>query len=206
VRSDPEVVHETLHGQMIKLIVRPLVKTEISTAIVIDALGECKDEEPASAILSVLGQLVTEIPKVKFFVTCRPEPRIRNGFRFPLLAKATDVFVLHDVEPGQVRSDIRLFFKHNFLEIRNYNGGLDGWPKEEQLDLLCQRAAGLFIYAMATVRFIIQKNRSPRQQLDRLLQSLESGFEGKTKLKANATLDSLYMSILEEAFDDDDDT
>ena len=51
---------------MNKLIVRPLAKSAISTAIVIDALDECKDEEPASAILSVLGQFISQIPKVKF--------------------------------------------------------------------------------------------------------------------------------------------
>ena len=81
---------------------------------------------------------------------------------------------------------------------------MDDWPTEEQLDLLCERAAGLFVYAMATVRFIDQKNKNPKKQLDRLIQSQESGLEGKTKLRANTTLDSLYMSILHEAFGDDD--
>ena len=38
------------------ILVQPLAKSSISTVIVIDALDECKDEEPASAILSVLGQ------------------------------------------------------------------------------------------------------------------------------------------------------
>ena len=61
---------------MDKLIVGPLMQSAISTFIVIDALDECKDEEPASAILSVLGQFISQIPKVKFFLTGRPEPRI----------------------------------------------------------------------------------------------------------------------------------
>ena len=205
VQSDPEIVHETLYGQMKNLIVQPLVESAVSTVIVIDALDECKDEEPASAILSVLGQFVAEIPTVKFFITGRPEPRIRGGFRLPLLANATDVFVLHDVEPGQVDKDIQLFFRHNFSELKSRRHGLDGWPTEEQVDLLCERAAGLFVYAMATVRFIDQRNSCPRKQLDRLLQAqVSSVFEGKTKFKANATLDLLYTSILQEAFGDDD--
>jgi hypothetical protein len=98
---------------MHKLIVEPLEESDISTVIVIDALDECGDEEPASAILSVLGQFVSEIPKVKFFVTGRPEPRIQEGFRLPLLAEATDVFVLHEVEPSQVDHDIRLISLRN---------------------------------------------------------------------------------------------
>ena len=207
VRSDPEIVYESLYGQMDKLIVQPLVTSAISTVIVIDALDECKDEDqqPASVILSVLGQFVAELPMVKFFVTGRPEPRIREGFRLPLLAEATDVFVLHEVEQDQVNSDIRLFFGHHFSELRKHRHGLDGWPTEEQLDVLCRRADGFFVHAMATFRFINQKNNSPEEQLDRLLESPESHvFEGKTKFKANVTLDSLYSSILQEAFGDDD--
>jgi hypothetical protein len=58
IQSDPEIVDESLYNQMEKLIVRPLMESAISTVIVVDALDECKDEEPASAILSVLGQFV----------------------------------------------------------------------------------------------------------------------------------------------------
>ena len=202
-RSDQEIAYESLCNQMERLIVQPLIKSAISTVIVIDALDECEDEESTSAILSVLGQFVSKIPRVKIFVTGRPEPRIQEGFRLPLLAPATDVFVLHEVESSLVNSDIRLFFKHRFAELAGRRRGLDGWPTKEQLDVLCERAAGLFVYAVATVRFIDHKNNSPKRQLDRLLGSPESSaFEGKTKFTASATLDSLYMSILQEAFGD----
>ncbi|KAF9643297.1 hypothetical protein BDM02DRAFT_3176086, partial [Thelephora ganbajun] len=206
VQSDPEIAHESLYSQMDKLIVQPLKKSKISTVIVIDALDECKDEEPASAVLSVLGQFVSQIPKVKFFVTGRPEPRIREGFRLPLLAEVTDVFVLHEVESSRVNSDIRLFFGHNFSELKGRRRGLGDWPSSEQLDLLCERAAGLFVYAMATVKFIDHKNNNPQRQLERILQlPASSTHEGKTRFRPNTTLDSLYMSILQQAFDDDDD-
>ena len=204
VRSDPDVVHEPLYNQMKKLIVQPLAKSTISTVIVIDALDECEDEEPASAILSVLGQFVTEVPKVKFFITGRPESRIQEGFRLPLLAEATDVFVLHEVEPSQVSNDIQLFFRHSFSELKRYRRELDDWPTEEQVDILCERAGGLFVHAMAIVRFIGERNSSPKKQLDRLLQSQgSSAFEGRTRLKNSATLDSLYTSILQGAFGGD---
>ena len=112
VRSDPRVAYESLYNQMDKLIVEPLKESAISTVIVIDALDECKDEEPASAILSVLGRFVSELPKIKFFVTGRPERRIRAGFRLPLLKEATDVFVLHDVKPRLVNNDIQIGRAH----------------------------------------------------------------------------------------------
>ena len=205
IQSDPEIIHESLYGQMKNLIVQPLADSTISTVIVIDALDECKDEEPASAILSVLGQFVAEVPNVKFFITGRPESRIREGFRLPLLVEATDVFVLHEVEPGQIDNDIRRFFTHSFSELKRYRRGLGDWPTKGQVDLLCERAGGLFVHAVATIRFIDHKSNSPRKQLDRLLQSQGSSvFEGKTEFKTDVTLDWLYTSILLEAFGRDD--
>ena len=190
---------------MKKLIVGPLKKSGISTVIVIDALDECKDRGPASAILSVLGQFVYEIPNVKFFLTGRPERRIREGFRLPRMAEATDIFILHEVEPSQVGSDIRLFFRHSFLELAARQRRPDDWPTEDHLNILCKRAAGLFAYAMATVKFIDHSNNRPEEQLDRLLKSSGSSTrEGRIELREKTTLDSLYMSILQEAFGQDD--
>ena len=76
---------------------------------------------------------------------------------------------------------------------------------EEELNLLCERAAGFFVYAMATIRFIDQKTKDPETQLDRLLRSLKNEIEGRTEFRAETTLDSLYMSILQEAFSDPED-
>ena len=197
IQSDPGIAYESLYDQMEKLIVQPLKESNISTVIVIDALDECEDEEPASAILSVLGRMASKIPKVKFFLTGRPETRISKSFRLPLLAEITDIFILHEVKADQVNSDIRLFFKTSFLELASHWHGLDSWPTEEQLDHLCGRTAGLFVYAAATVKFISDNKRNPRERLNLILQSQKIGVrEGKT-------LDSLYTSILQEAFGND---
>ena len=204
VQSNPGIAYESLCNQMNKLIVQPLRESTISTVIVIDALDECKDEEPASEILSVLAEFVSEIPKAKFFITARPEPRIRKAFRLPPLVKLTDVFLVHNVERSLVDNDIQLFLKRSFLEMADRRGGLDGWPADEDVEYLCRRAAGLFVYAVATVKFLDHKNNDPRGQLDLLLQSPKrSDLEGGTKIMANTTLDSLYTSIVEEAFGDD---
>ena len=193
IRSDQDIVNESLYDQMRKLIVQPLNESGVSTVIVIDALDECEDDEPASAILTVLGRLVSDIPKVKFFLTGRPESRISQGFHLPLLASKTRIFVLHKVEPDRVNSDIRLFFETSFSELVGRRG-LGGWPTDQQLGQLCGRAAGLFVYAAATIKFINNNDRNPRKQLDLLLGSQKVGVhEGKS-------LDSLYTTILREAF------
>jgi hypothetical protein len=56
------------------------------------------------------------------------------------------------------------------------------------------------VYAVATVKFIDHKNNDPKEQLGHLLRSpMSSVYEGKTRFRENTTLDSLYMSIIEEA-------
>ena len=55
LRSNPGIRHESLFNQMRALIIEPLSLSDVSTVIVVDALDECVDEEPQSAILSVMG-------------------------------------------------------------------------------------------------------------------------------------------------------
>lgn len=203
LRSNPDIFYESLYSQMEQLIVRPLESGGISTVIVVDALDECKDEEPASAILSVLGRLVGRIPGVKFFVTGRPEPRIKTGFHLPLLRDLTDVFVLHGVEPKVINNDIRLFLKHGLSELAARRGiqREGGWPTEQYLDLLCRRAGGLFVYAVATLKFLDHGFKRPDRQLDIIAEFPENTtHEGKATLPENTTIDSLYGSIFQASF------
>ena len=210
LQTNPDVVHESLQEQMQKFLVGPLRSDAISTVIVIDALDECTDEDPESAVLLVLGQLIPKIPGVKFFVTSRPETHIMAGFRGPLLWDFTDVFVLHEVEPSTVDNDIRRFFQHELSKLAQRRSNIGGWPTDEQIDSLCQRAAGFFVYAVATISFLNHKFQDPSDQLDVIMKSPESTtHEGKAKLKVYTSLNSLYMSILQAAFlenDAEDDT
>ena len=203
LQSNPDIGHESLFNQMRVLIVEPLSSSCISTVIVIDALDECVDEEPQSAILSVMGRLVEVIPKIKFLITGRPEPRIQSGFRLSLLRPLTDVFVLHEVEPSAINMDIRLFLEHGLSELAKRRGvEQDVWPTDEQLDLLCDRAAGLFVYAVATLKFLDHIFSPPSKQLDIIVKAPASTtYEGKVKLRSSTTLDSLYLSTFQSAFD-----
>jgi len=201
LQSDPDAVDESLQDQMQKFLVDPLSSTNISTIIVIDALDECVDKDPESAILLVLGQLVSEIPQVKFFITSRPERHIMSGFRGPLLKGITNTFILHHVEPSTINDDIRHFFKHELSRLALQYGGMDDWPTDKQLNLLCQRAAGLFVYAVATLNFLDHHLQDPSDQLDVIMAFPEStAHEGRTELEVYTSLDSLYMSIFQKSF------
>ena len=200
LQSNPDIPHESLQGQMQKLLVEPLQSADISTVIVIDALDECKDDNPESAILLVLGQCVLDIPRVKFLITSRPEKHIMTGFRGQMLEGLTDVFVLHHVKPSSVNKDIHLFFKHELSRLAHRHG-MDGWPRDEEIDSLCQRAAGLFVYAVATLNFLNHHIQDPSDQLDAIMTSPEStAYEGEAELKAYTSLDTLYMSIFQNSF------
>ena len=203
LQSKPDIGYESLHNQMKRLIVTPLHQMDIPTVIIIDALDECVDDEPQSAILSVMGRFVEEIPKVKFFITGRPEPRIHSGFRLQLLKPITNVFILHEIERPSIDADIRLFLEHKLSELADRHQ-LGGWPSPKHIDLLCQRAAGLFVYAVATVKFLDSKIHLPSKRLDVIVNLPECTTpEGKTQFKPNTTLDALYTSILQAAFSEE---
>ena len=198
LQSNPDSIHESLLEQMQKFLIDPLQSIDISTVIVIDALDECRDENSESAILLVVGQLVQKIPGVKFFITSRPEMHITTGFRGPLLKNATNIFILHDVEPHTIDNDIRCFFIHELPKLPRRP---QGWPTDAHIDFLCQRAAGFFVYAVATVNFLKRRFKLPSDQLDIIMKSPGStACVGQASLKRYDSLDSLYMSIFHTAF------
>jgi hypothetical protein len=200
--ANPDVGRETLCSQMEKLIVGPFQAIKTSILIIVDALDECRDEEPASALLSVLSRYVDKIPLVKFFITGRPEPRIRSGFRLESLRPHTDVLRLHDVEPDSVDSDIKLFLKTRLTDIakNRSNCNLTGhWPSPQDIDAVSKKAAGFFIYASTVVKFVASPHYPPDERLA-LITSLpqDTSHEGKSGI------DLLYIQVLGQAFRDVD--
>ena len=180
---------------MEKIIVGPLKTAHIPTLVIIDALDECKDKEPASAILSILSRYVDQIPSVKFFITGRPEPRIRSGFRLVALKPITEVLKLHDVERSSVDADIKLFFCTHLTNIANNRSLGVGWPSSSDINVLCQKATGLFIYASTVVKFVSSEHHRPAGRLA-LLVSLPQ----KTIFEGVSGIDALYIEVLTQAF------
>ena len=202
LRANPDVGREVLCSQMEKLIVEPFQTTQIETLIIIDALDECqdKDEEPASALLSVLSRYADKIPLIKFFITGRPEPRIRSGFRLVALRPHTDVLRLHNVEPSSVNSDITLFLKTRFASIVSNRSNCafgDDWPGPHNIDILCKKAAGFFIYAATVVKFIGSRHHQPDQRL-----TLITSLPQDTSHEGGSGIDLLYTQVLKQAFHD----
>ena len=200
IKQDPSVAQNSLISQLKDLIVDPLSSTNISCLIVVDALDECIDDQPASAILSVLGRLVKQLLSVRFFITGRPEPRIRTGFRLPLLEPLTQIFLLHEVEPFTVEEDIRLYLQEKLTAISKRRSNLDlpdPWPCNEDLTALTKKSSGLFIFASTLVRFIESEHHLPNDRLQLALTPSDS-----TVHEGQAGIDSLYNQVLTHAFSD----
>jgi hypothetical protein len=200
IKKDPTLAHASLISQLENLLVNPLSGKDISCVIIIDALDECIDDQPASAILSVLGRFTKQLPLVKFFITGRPEPRIRSGFRLPLLEPLTQIFLLHGVELSSVDNDIRLYLTQSLTTIVKQRSDLDlsdPWPRDDEIEALTRKSSGLFIFASTLVRFIASEHHEPDERIQLVL-SKESGttHEGRTGI------DSLYSQVLSHAFSD----
>jgi hypothetical protein len=200
LKQRPDVGHESLCSQMEKLLVGPLKATAIPTLIIIDALDECKDKEPASAILSILSRYVDQIPDVKFFITGRPESRIRSGFRLESLVPITEVLKLHEVKPEAVDRDIELLFRTQLASLVKNRSDFDlteDWPSPSDIKILCKKAAGFFIYASTVVKFVASESDPPTERL-----SLITSLPQSTIEEGKSGVDQLYTKVLQQAFSD----
>jgi hypothetical protein len=200
VRANPGIGRQSLCSQLEKVIIGPFKATHTSTLIIIDVLDECRDEEPASAIPSLLSHYIDEIPEVRFFITGCPEPRIRSGFRLKLLQPITEVLKLHEVKPELVDSDIKIFFQTQLTSLaknRSDCDSMDDWPSSSDIDILCKKAAGFFIYASTVIKFVEFKYDTPAERLALITSLPESTVE-----EGKSGVDQLYIKVLEQAFYD----
>ena len=192
-----DVRRESLSSQMEKLIVGPLKATRIRTIIIIAALDECRDEEAGSTILSVLSRYVGEIPQVKFFLTGRQKPTVRCGIR-PESPLIVEMFGMDDTGRSSTDRDIKLFFRTQLTEIAKTRGDcrpMGDWPSSRDIDALCEKAAGLFVYASTVVKFVASEFCPPATSL-KLVISLPRPIRGGKK---ETPLRELFNLVLDQA-------
>jgi hypothetical protein len=202
IRSNPDVGHDSLAIQLEYLLVQPLRSIELSTTIVIDALDECEEDKPASAILSVLAQHIDAIPSVKFFITGRPELHIRTGFRLPLLRPHTEVFLLHEVDQTSVDYDIDRYLRKHLSELvtqRLHWNTAPPWPTDQQITAAVNKCSGLFIVAYVIVKFVGSRHHRPQERLDLII-----GSPDITVYEGRSGIDATYRHILLQSFKDID--
>ena len=202
IRVNPNVQDDSLPVQVEKLLVRPFKQTGLSATIVVDALDECEDKEPVSEFLSALAVHADNMPTVRFFITGRPEDRIRSGFKLPSLR--TKELPLHDVDSATVDSDIKSFIAYRLDEIasRRMRAISGHWPSDRDIATILKKTSGLFIIASVILRFIDSPSTSPQKRLKLIVEPQESSiYEGRSGI------DVVYHQILSAAVEhaDEDD-
>ncbi|KAF8805112.1 hypothetical protein BYT27DRAFT_7297183 [Phlegmacium glaucopus] len=157
--------------------------------IVLDALDECSDQSLVAELLSVILKHGASLP-VKFFITSRPEIRLKESFgKF----WAHSNFILHEVEKEIVKADIELYIKACLVDGQTW---LNDWPPQAELEGLVNMSGTLFIYAATVCKYIAQKGSSsmPHHLSDLVSMTLEATC-GVTH-----PLNILYERILDAAY------
>ncbi|CUA69218.1 Vegetative incompatibility protein HET-E-1 [Podospora anserina] [Rhizoctonia solani] len=193
LKQDPDIITGQLSDQFDILLKKPLlaVKEKLSNnlVIVVDALDECDDPHIIELLLDLLFRSVLELP-IKFFVTGRPEPAIRN-MMMPESERTRSILYLHEIELSLVQADIELYLKEELASIA---------AADEDLAELAEHAGNLFIYAATAVRYIRPVGKAVNSKA-RLRSMLAVGTESNATL---SVIDALYIAILTAAINDEE--
>ncbi|CAE6502655.1 unnamed protein product [Rhizoctonia solani] len=188
----PDIGTKNISSQFNRLLMQPLVevkdKLPDNLVIIVDALDECNDPGIVERFLYLLFHSIADLP-IKFYVTSRPEPAIRNKMMSES-EPMRSILYLHEIEPSLVQADIELYLKEELAFMS---------PNESDIKELAKHAGNLFIYAATVVRYIRPIGKADRSG-SRLLDMLSVNAES-SELRG---IDRLYSIVLASAIDDDE--
>jgi hypothetical protein len=187
--------------QLETLILAPLSAAQAGDAypsekpivVILDALDEASGD--LHSFLEVLRKLVNKKYRFRILISTRPEAPVLHVLRKAAISPSARRAYLDHIDRNVVDRDIRLFFHTNFQELRWRNELLSAHPNA--VDLLTEKAEGLFIYARTVINHL---DHNVRDISMRRLNAITDGGEGATGVSA---LDELYASVLQNAYDDD---
>ncbi|KAL7803533.1 hypothetical protein V8C44DRAFT_274727 [Trichoderma aethiopicum] len=204
---EPQIHEKPLSDQFQMLILDPLRQYAGSwqspdLLIVIDALDECGFEGSMRTLINTLSQAQhTKNPRLKFFLTSRPELPIRIGFED--IRGKYDNMLLAVVSTPTIEHDIELFMRYQLDTIKqDYNKSVtqhrkisDDWPGAVVIQKLVASAIPLFIVAATICRFLNDRRLGgPSHQLDRLLRYRDAKLSG-LEMTYRPVLDCLIVGL-----------
>ncbi|KAJ4220326.1 hypothetical protein NW757_014517, partial [Fusarium falciforme] len=159
IDSDPAIIGKAVREQFDKLIREPLSKafeatTSLSSLfIVIDALDECERDADIRLLINILSHTKILRPRLRVFLTSRPELPIRLGFSE--VEGTYQDLVLHEMPAQIVEHDISAFLADEFRKIRDsFNLTVaderklpPDWPGQQTMQDLTRMAVPLFVFA-----------------------------------------------------------
>ncbi|KAF5318822.1 hypothetical protein D9619_010801 [Psilocybe cf. subviscida] len=156
--------------------------------LVVDALDECEDQQAAEKFLKIILREKSS-GVLRFFVTSRPETKIRKGFSTGVYAGVR----LQDIEAHIVKADIRVYLLAAFEGIDDLQSEYDGpWPPVE-LDTIVENSGNLFIYAATAVKYISDERGDPIERLRKYASIAPPS-------NAVEAIDEVYLFILRDTF------
>ena len=130
--------------------------------VVIDGLDETsrKGLKDTATILSKLFKEVKR-PNAKIFISSRTDDEITKPFYRSLQSNKDHVVHLHlNTSDPSCMEDVSRYLSRNLQRlVEEWDLNWEVWPGRERFDKLCQRAAGLFIWAVTVVRFLEEQLR-----------------------------------------------
>ncbi|OAG20740.1 hypothetical protein CC77DRAFT_79340 [Alternaria alternata] len=197
IAERPDISDSTLRDQWQQLVLRPLSALNTlgnitALVLVIDALDECDDDDDIQVIIGLLAEAqLLSGPKMRVFLTSRPEVAIRHSF-YDVPDASHQCFVLHHIASSVVDADIELFLKHN-LAITGREQRLPAdWPGSEIIAKMVQRASGLFIWAATAHKFIrLGGRRFAARRLESIIKD-----DCDPQAEPEKHLDTIYTTIL----------
>ncbi|OJJ83651.1 uncharacterized protein ASPGLDRAFT_48203 [Aspergillus glaucus CBS 516.65] len=154
------------------LVYQPLtnVRWQRPIVLVVDALDEYEstDDEDIRSMLNMLPTLKQiDSVKVTIFIISRPELPIRQEIhKIPI--EDHDRLVLQNLSSALVKHDLTVFFRFGFQKIlaeREGDISSEGWPGEETIYILTEKAYPLFIFASTICRFVADETEDPEERL-----------------------------------------
>jgi hypothetical protein len=195
VRQQRDIAKLSLNDQWHQLVLQPLSRLDGGSyqppyLLVVDALDECEGEDHIGTIVRLLAEArFLKSTPLRIFITSRPEIPIRHGFE-DMPDDKHQYFVLHNIPLEIVNQDISIFLIHEFtLLAKTHRLGSD-WQGEETVQILVQKAGGLFVWAATAYRFVHEKKLLASRRLSMLLRNDSSGTEPEGKL------DEIYLTVL----------
>jgi hypothetical protein len=172
IRKLRDPVSATLEEQCSDIFDAPLQVIEKNTVLVLDALDEC-ESRTCQQLLRILLPLLPNLPRLKIFLTSRPELHIRGG-----LEDHTPRILSFRIDAPENQQDIERYIRQSIQVLP---------IPEEQVERLIERAGGLFIWAKMVCE-LLHNIRGDR-----------NGFIKRVLSEGIRQMDSIYRIALEQA-------
>ncbi|KIM85063.1 hypothetical protein PILCRDRAFT_817902, partial [Piloderma croceum F 1598] len=185
------IIKGNLTEQFNKFILEPAraLTTVGPIVIVIDAMDESAEEVSRKPLLDVLAKGILDLPSnFRFLITVHPERDIVNAF-----SGNQHIFYKHmnTIDKASNHADIALFIESQLSGVYSLESE---WPNKHWCRMLIESSDGLFQWASTACR-AIKETKGGLRPTERLSRFVSSG----------RGLDALYIEVLHQVFDAEDD-